>query len=41
MKQSTTEMKQALIRKVLTKREKLRTVFIRKRQLKMLEKQQK
>ena len=38
MKQNTVEVKRALIRNVMIKRERLRTVHLRKRQMKMLEK---
>lgn len=41
MKQNTAEVKKALIRNVMIKRERLRTVHLRKRQLKMLQKKQK
>ena len=41
MKQNTAEVKKALIRNVILKRERLRTVHLRRRQMKMLEKKQK
>ena len=38
MKQNTTEVKKALIRNILVKREKMKNVYLRKRQIKMMEK---
>ena len=41
LKQNTSEVKTALIKVLLTKRERLRSVYLRKRQIKMMEKQKK